>query len=198
LSGIYDWLASSEKKFIDLGLDLLDPQQGEKILEIGFGTGYAQKKIIRSVGAGLSVGIDLSEGMGLVARKNIFRAGLKEYMALALSDTLPIPIASRSFDGIFSSFTIELFDSPEIPLVLSECRRVLIDGGRLVVVSLSTDDPLPLMGRAYEKLHDRYPGLLDCRPIPAVDLLGKAGFIIQETIKTMMWGLPVTILDCRN
>ncbi|HDD61451.1 MAG TPA: 2-heptaprenyl-1,4-naphthoquinone methyltransferase, partial [Chloroflexi bacterium] len=47
LSGIYDLVASSEKRFIRLGLALLYPQPGERILEIGFGTGYAQQHIAR-------------------------------------------------------------------------------------------------------------------------------------------------------
>jgi demethylmenaquinone methyltransferase/2-methoxy-6-polyprenyl-1,4-benzoquinol methylase len=198
LSRIYDWLAASEKKFINQGLDLLNPLEGDKILEIGFGTGFAQENIIRAVGAGLSAGLDLSIGMGIVAKRNLSRAGLAEQMILVLSDTLPIPFPRRSFDGIFSSFTLELFDSPEIPEVLKECRRVLKVGGRLVIVSLSKDDPLPLMGRIYEKFHINYPRLLDCRPIPAKELLEKAGFEIRDAIKTNMWGLPVIILDARN
>ena len=198
LSRVYDWLAASEKKFIDRGLELLNPLEGEKILEIGYGTGFAQENIIRAVGAGLSAGLDLSIGMGNVAKRNLSKTGLAERMALVQSDTLPIPFPRRSFDGIFSSFTLELFDSPEIPKILKECRRVLNGGGRLVIVSLSKDDPLPLMGRIYETLHNRYPRLLDCRPIPARELLEKAGFEIQEMIKTSMWGLPVIILDARN
>jgi len=198
LSQVYDWLAASEKKFIDLGLELLNPLEGEKILEIGYGTGFAQENIIRAVGAGLSAGLDLSIGMGNAAKRNLSRTGLAERMALVQSDTLPIPFPRESFDGIFSSFTLELFDSPEIPKVLKECRRVLNGAGRLVIVSLSKDDPLPLIGRIYETLHNRYPLLLDCRPIPAQELLEKAGFEIQEVIKPSMWGLPVIILDARN
>ena len=40
LSKVYDWLAASEKRFIRQGLDILNPQPEEYILEIGFGTGY--------------------------------------------------------------------------------------------------------------------------------------------------------------
>ncbi len=198
LSRAYDWLAASEKKFINRGLELLNPLEGEKILEIGFGTGFAQENIIRAIRAGLSAGLDLSAGMGNVARRNLSKAGIAERMALVLSDTLPIPFQRESFDGIFSSFTLELFDSPDIPEVLKECRRVLKGGGRLIIVSLSKDDPLPLMGKVYEKLHTLYPRLLDCRPIPTRELLEKAGFEIQDLIKTSMWGLPVIILDARN
>ncbi len=198
LSKFYDWLATSEKKFIDQGLDILSPQQGEKILEIGFGTGFAQEKIIRAVGDGLSVGLDLSAGMGKIARINLIKSGLAKQLALVLNNTLSIPFTRASFDGIFSSFTLELFDTPRIPEVLAECQRVLKTDGRLVVVSLSKDSPLPLMGSIYEKLHTLIPRILDCRPIPVIQLARNAGFDVRKSIETRMWGLPVIMLDARK
>ena len=194
LSPIYDFLAASEKKFVNQGLALLDPSAGESILEIGFGTGYAQLFIGRAVQGGLSAGLDLSEGMSRIAQNNAVRAGFTDQISLIRSNTLPMPFLEDIFEGIFSSFTLELFDSPQIPLVLKECRRVLKPGGRLVIVSLSKDQPLPWMGRLYESLHARYPWLLDCRPIPVRALISDAGFEIKQTQKFNMWGLPVSIL----
>jgi demethylmenaquinone methyltransferase/2-methoxy-6-polyprenyl-1,4-benzoquinol methylase len=194
LSKVYDWLASSEKRFIRLGLGLLHPEPGERILEIGFGTGYAQQHIVQAVENGLSVGLDLSAGMGRVAQKRLSDAGIKNSIELLQSDTLPIPFQESVFDGVFSSFTLELFDSPLIPTVLNECQRVLKPGGRLVVVSLSKDQPLGLFGRLYESFHDHFPTLADCRPIPVRHLITDAGFIIQESLEYKMWGLPVGIV----
>ena len=194
LSSIYDFLAASEKKFINRGLTLLDPSAGESILEIGFGTGHAQLIIGRAVQGGLSSGLDLSEGMSRIAQNNVVKAGFADRISLILSNTLPMPFREGIFDGIFSSFTLELFDSPQIPIVLKECRRVLKPGGRLVVVSLSKDQPLPLMGRLYESLHTRYPWLLDCRPIPILSLISDAGYEVIQTKESSMWGLPVSIL----
>jgi ubiquinone/menaquinone biosynthesis C-methylase UbiE len=194
LSKFYDWLASSEKRFIRLGLALLDPQPGERILEIGFGTGYAQQYIAQSVKNGLSAGLDLSIGMGRVAQKRLSRAGLLDQVALVRSDTLPIPFQEGVFDGIYTSFTLELFDSPLIPEVLGEIRRVLKPGGRLVVVSLSKDRQLGLIGRIYESFHDRFPKLADCRPIPVNHLIEEAGFRIPEFREYKMWGIPVGMI----
>ncbi len=194
LSGIYDGLASSEKKFIRRGLELLDPQPGEWILEIGYGTGYAQQRIAQMVRGGFSVGLDLSSGMSKVAQRRLSRTGLLGQVGLVQSDTLPIPVQIGEFNGVFSSFTLELFDSPLIPEVLNECRRVLKPGGRLVIVSLSKDKPLGLMGRMYEFFHDRFPKLADCRPIPLTHLLEEGGFKIRESREYKMWGLPVGIV----
>ena len=194
LSRVYDYLASSEKKFIRLGLSLLHPQPDERILEIGYGTGYAQQYIAQSVKKGLSAGLDLSIGMGRVAQRRLSRAGLLERVGLVRSDTLPIPFQSQIFDGVFSSFTLELFDSPLIPEVLAEFHRVIKPGGRLVVVSLSKDQQLGLIGRIYESFHDRFPKWADCRPIPAMHLVEEAGFMIRESMEYKMWGIPVMIV----
>lgn len=194
LSSIYDFLAASEKKFINRGLALLNPSAGESILEIGFGTGYAQLIIGLAVQGGLSAGLDLSEGMSRIAQNIVVKAGFTDRVSLVRSNTLPMPFREGVFDGVFSSFTLELFDSPRIPLVLKECRRVLKPGGRLVVVSLSKDQPLPWIGRMYESLHTRYPRLLDCRPIPVRSLISDAGYEVMQTQESSMWGLPVSIL----
>jgi ubiquinone/menaquinone biosynthesis C-methylase UbiE len=194
LSPIYDLLAASEKKFIRQGIELLNPQKGEKILEIGFGTGYAQLEIGQAVEDGLSAGLDLSVGMGKIAQKSIIKAGLAKQIGLIRSNSLPIPFSNGIFDGVFSSFTLELFDTPLIPEVLYECRRVLKPEGRLVFVCLSKDQPLPWIGRLYERLHTRYPKWVDCRPIPVLSIVSEANFRISLVQEARMWGLPVSIL----
>ncbi|MCJ7733904.1 MAG: methyltransferase domain-containing protein [Anaerolineales bacterium] len=194
LAPIYDFLAASEKKFVRMGLQLLDPQPGENILEIGFGTGYAQGLITAAVREGFSAGLDLSQGMARIALEKLRQSDHAGKAGLVCSNTLPIPFPTAYFEGVFSSFTLELFDSPQIPEVLQECRRVLKPGGRLVIVSLSKDQPLGLMGRIYEEFHIRYPKIADCRPIPVKSLVENAGFTILETRENKMWGLPVMIL----
>jgi hypothetical protein len=47
------------------------------------------------------------------------------------------------------------------------------------------------MKRLYEWGHNKYPALLDCRPIFAGHSLEAAGFIIQNSILSTFWGLPV-------
>jgi demethylmenaquinone methyltransferase/2-methoxy-6-polyprenyl-1,4-benzoquinol methylase len=150
--------------------------------------------IAKGVSRGKSFGLDLSLGMAKIAQKRLSRGGLLDISELMLSDTLPIPLLSGSIDGVFSSFTLELFDTPLIPDVLAECRRVLKPGGRLVIVSLSRDRPLGWIGRAYEAFHNRFPTLVDCRPIPVLQLMKKAGYTIINSRAMNMWGLPVMIV----
>jgi len=194
LSSIYDLLAASEKKFINRGLELLKPASGETILEVGFGTGHAQLIIGKAVNTGLSAGVDLSAGMCRAAQKKAAAAGLSSRVSLIRNNSLPMPFSQGVMDGIFSSFTLELFDTPQIPEVLKEFKRVLKPGGRLVVVSLSKDQPLPWMGRLYEYLHTNYPRMLDCRPIPVKSIISEGGFETIQAQEFSMWGIPVSIV----
>ena len=126
LSRWYDWFASSEKHFTEIGLRMLKIQPGEKVLEIGFGTGQGLVALAHSAGeTGKVYGIDLSEGMFQIAQAKIARAGLSRRVELRLGDAARLPFVDDFFDALFISFTLELFDTPEIPLVLGECKRVL-------------------------------------------------------------------------
>ena len=197
LSRWYDWFASSEKHFTEIGLRMLKIQPGEKVLEIGFGAGQGLVALAHSAGeTGKVYGIDLSEGMFRVAQARIARAGLSSRVELHLGDAANLPFEDDFFDAIFISFTLELFDTPEIPLVLGECKRVLREDGRLGVVALEKKDCRAV--KIYEWFHARMPALVDCRPIHARKTIEAAGFELAEASEEAMWGLPVEIVIARK
>ena len=65
LSRWYDLIAgSSERKFRQVGLEMLAAQAGEHVLEIGYGTGHCILALAQDVGeSGLVYGVDISAGM---------------------------------------------------------------------------------------------------------------------------------------
>lgn len=191
MSRWYDLVAgSSEWKFVKVGLDLLAADLSETVLDIGYGTGKSVLALARAVGPnGRVCGIDISEGMTAVAQERVVEAGLGDRVSFTCGDAAALPFEESMFDAIFTSFTLELFDTPEIPTVLGECRRVLRDGGRLVVVSLAKKEGLAV--RLYEWGHEKMPSLLDCRPIYVPEAVAEAGFGVIEKIEMSMWGLPV-------
>jgi ubiquinone/menaquinone biosynthesis C-methylase UbiE len=197
MSRWYDALANrSEAPLRELGLDLLDVRTGEWVLEIGCGTGHGLVRLARDVGAeGGVVGVDISDGMARLATERVRGAESDARVSVCVGDGERLCLAQRSFDAVFMSFTLELFDTPLIPRVLDQCRAVLRSGGRIGVVALSSQEAgrgLPV--RLYEWLHDLAPRWIDCRPIPVIDILVRSGFRIREVRQAVMWGLPVGVV----
>lgn len=176
----------------DSGLRLLDARPGERILEIGCGTGRALPRIAASVQAGgLACGLDTSPGMLGLAREHTSAPAV----ALLRADARCLPCREGRFDGVFMSFTLELFDSGEMGLVLAEVRRVLKPGGRLVLVALNAEDTFPV--DAYRWLHRHFPEWIDCRPIEVLEVLAGNRYTTLRTCRVEIWKLPVVIAVAR-
>lgn len=196
LSRWYDSFSSAERSLSRAGLALLELQSGETILEIGFGTGHSLIEIGHTVGTGGRVdGIDLSPGMLAVARRRVKHSGMLDRINLQIGDATSLPYSAAHCQVVFMSFTLELFESAEIPGVLAECRRVLVSDGRLGVVSLVKNDNR--MVQVYEWFHDRYPAVVDCRPLRVHQMLKTAGFEIVRSLEKSLWGLPVAAVVAR-
>jgi demethylmenaquinone methyltransferase/2-methoxy-6-polyprenyl-1,4-benzoquinol methylase len=196
LSRWYDLLAGeSEARLRRAGLEILGVQPGENVLEIGFGTGQAILELARAVGdAGKVYGIDLSEGMSRVALDKVERAGLSSRVALACGNALYLPYPEHLLHAVFMSFTLELFPLSEIGDMLSECRRVMADEGRICVVGLAQQEQENWIEHLYGWLHHRYPKVIDCRPISVGAALSAAGFQVINHQERSLWGLRVAVV----
>jgi len=195
ISKVYDLLSDhSEGPVREAGLKMLAARPCETILEIGFGTGHGLVWLARAVGASGKVhGIDVSEGMMAVAEGLLQREGVADRVELHCGDAEELPYGQDSMDAIFMSFTLELFDTPDIPLVLGECRRVLRAAGRIVVVGMSKEGEHGLVYDAYEWSHRHFPNFVDCRPILVSKVLEASGFQVEEKRNVRMW-VPVEIV----
>lgn len=199
IAGVYDLLSErAERPMREKGLAKLSAQPGEKILEVGFGTGHCLVDLAKSVGVeGRVYGIDISERMVVLADELVARESLSDQVELICGDAEYLPYRPDSLDAIFTSFTLELFDTPKLPGVLEEWRRVLKPGGRLAVVALSKVGKQGIVMKTYEWSHKHFPNLIDCRPIYVERAIDAACFTAIEVSVEHMW-VPVEIVLARK
>lgn len=108
-------------------MDILAPQAGERLLEVGVGTGLS----FPFYPAGVSlVGIDLTPAMlaGAETRRTTFHG---DTLMLRVADTERLPLSDNTFDGVLGVLT--LCATPDAEQALHEMYRVCRNGGRIVI-----------------------------------------------------------------
>lgn len=133
-AAFYDGLVAGHQARAKLtALEMLARQPGERLLEVGVGTGWAFSRIVARSGRDGAYGLEVSHGMLDVARQLEGAGG----WGLLLGDGRRLPFADARFDCLLNTYTFEVLPTADIAPMLDECRRVLRPGGRLVVVNLT-------------------------------------------------------------
>lgn len=102
--------------------------RGTRLLELGHGPGHLQR-ILRDLGLG-AFGLDESSQMSRLARRRLLQSGYAHpNLTRGLGQALPF--AAESFDSIVATFPAPYIAEAQ---TLSEARRVLRNGGRLIVL----------------------------------------------------------------
>lgn len=143
-----DWHRRSARRLVDLCR--LKP--GDRVLDLGTGTGFAALHAATQVGAGGHVlGVDISEGMLGEARRDAADAGLTN-VAFVRQDATSLPdLSDGSFDVVTCATSL-LY----IPIIegLREAQRVLRSGGLMAFSTIRSG--FPLAARLFRELAADY------------------------------------------
>jgi len=190
-------IEKSEKSLRKRSLELLNLQKGEKVLEIGFGRGTALIEISKAVGkTGEVFGIDLTPEMVKIARTNLAKNKIHN-VNIEEGDARSLPYKDNYFDAVYMASTLELLDTPDIPIVLKEIKRVLKTTGRLCIVSIPREGrEKSLALKLYEWSHRTFQTYASCRPIYVEDSVKIAGYkIMKMDIIGVLFPMKIVIAE---
>src|SRR6185436_3370370 len=131
-AGGYERISLHLGDAIDHAINRLSPRAGERILDLGTGTGLAARRIA-ALGAkvtGIDLGAELIEAAKRLAPGVDFRVG----------DAEQLSFDDGSFDAAVSTFGIMFVNRPEA--AAAELARVVRPGGRIAVVSWTPDSSI--------------------------------------------------------
>jgi ubiquinone/menaquinone biosynthesis C-methylase UbiE len=122
-------------------IGILNVKPGEKVLELGFGTGRTAQALFSELQDIRYTGIEISNTMVDEARRHhadLISTGFVEFI-LGTEDAIKLPDAS--FDCVFSIGVAHFWADPST--MLSEIRRVLRPGGRSIAGCLHPSSAPP-------------------------------------------------------
>ena len=146
-----------------------------QILDIGTGTGKMLKQIAVRNKDGENVGIDLSPDMLKRAEKKLSKTGCT--YELQEGSAYNLPFEDNRFDRVFICFMIDLLPEKDFDILLKEFKRVLKNGGLLLVSYMTFGRSRTT--RFWDWVAKKFPRLMtDCRPVNLPPYIQNAGFEI--------------------
>lgn len=165
--------------------------QGTRVLELGHGPGHLQRSL-RSLSL-FAVGLDESTQMGRLATRQLRRSGCAQInLTRGLAQALPFP--AESFDTVLATFPSGYIFEQR---TLTEARRVLHNGGRLVVLPAAWPKN-PLLGWLFRVTGESPTEALDVFALKLKKTFIKAGFEVEIQTLDVKSGNLILVLATKK
>jgi ubiquinone/menaquinone biosynthesis C-methylase UbiE len=193
IAPVYDLFGvMMESKARRRAIEMVNIRNGEKVLEVAFGTGLSFVEILKRNPDGWVDGIDISMKMLRKTEKRAARTGRRNY-TLHLGDCRRLPFENETFDVLINQYLLDILPSEDFIPILLEFKRVLKEGGRVVLVNMTKGGNR--INRIYEDLYKLRPPLLaGCRGILAQPYLERIGFNDFKREFVSQCGFPSEII----
>jgi len=182
LTGAYDpvvRLLTRESTFKRALLREVDPRPGERLLDLGCGTGTLAISLSQACPEMEVIGVDTDAAALGIAWRKARRIGVK--IDLQQASALRLPFASGSFDCVVSSLFFHHLTTSEKTLALNEACRVMKPGGHLCIADWGK--PSTALMRAsfgIVRLLDGFETTRDSVDGSLPRLIRAAGFRVEE------------------
>jgi ubiquinone/menaquinone biosynthesis C-methylase UbiE len=197
LTNVYDPAMATifqERLFRLPFVSTLDLQPGQRILDIGCGTGTLDFLLRKHAPDLLVVGLDIDPLVLTIAQRKAAQGNAPMPFALASADTLPY--ANGSFDQVVSSLMFHHLAAPQKAGMLAEARRVLRPGCRLSILDFGPPSAswlatlLTTVADGFEHIDDNLHGRVP-------KLLRQAGFVDVQVRDIAFGGLIKLYQGCK-
>ena len=109
---------------------------GGTALDVACGTGMLSIELAKVIGnSGRVVGLDFCENMLEIARKNIEKTPFQKNIELVQGNAMALPFPDNTFDC--ATIGLALRNVPDVEKCISEMRRVVKPGGRVISLELA-------------------------------------------------------------
>ncbi|MBM9593587.1 class I SAM-dependent methyltransferase [Rhodobacteraceae bacterium MCCB 386] len=138
----YDGISFGLSDTISHAVQLLWPRPGERVLDVGTGTGWAARLAARR-GARVT-GVDIAPGMLAAAQQ--LSEGIEPRPEFVRARAESLPFEDATFDGLISTFGVIFAE--DSAAAIHEMARVLRPGGRLALATWA-DEPEGYIARFF-------------------------------------------------
>ncbi len=152
-------ISRPQRRWKKKAVELLNLSEGDRVLDIGTGTGQILPWILDEMSSGELIATDISEEMIARARERVKDTNGVD-VSVVKDDIEESQFPDDHFDKIITTFTLTTV--PDFEKAISECARILDDEGHMIVLDTGKPEtksayplfyPMMLSAKIFGKTH---------------------------------------------